>query len=195
MPLWFACNLAGRDEKVDHEVIRQLLKAGSDASSRDVNNFTPLYSAARADSETAVSLLLSAGARSDAMNSLITCPLEGAIHGNHQGVVRLLLRDEDHAVGYKEVISASLLLAVDAGRPEVLDLLLRKILPYAGERSLEGHTQTRQFSWEPQIFVFHRAAALGNLAIIGVLLAAGMDEVMKNSSGDSAFDVAGGHAP
>lgn len=176
-------------------MVRQLLEAGSDASLADSGNRTPLSFAARQGNETIISLLLSAGARSEGTVGSSTCPLAVAAQGGHQGVVRLLLQDECDVVGGLTAIWVALAVALQAGRARVLNLQLSMVTSSSWETFLEVTTKMAEVTWESYPFTLHRAAALGNLAIIGVLLAAGMDEANKDKVGTSAFDVAGVDAP
>lgn len=193
-PLVIACKLSDLDETTN-EIVRQLLEAGSDASLGDSRNQTPLFWAATQGDETAVSLLLSAGARNVGSAATHTCPLQAAVIGAHQRIVRLLVPDGCKAVGGQEALSKALAAALFLGHAKILNLLLSMSPPPVTDFSIQVPAQRVQWTWESKPFTLHRAAALGNLAMIAVLLAAGMDEAKKDSSGTSTFDVAGTQMP
>ncbi|KAL9564022.1 hypothetical protein ACKAV7_011839 [Fusarium commune] len=137
------------------EAVDALIQHGSDISSRDWRDRTPLSWAAENGHEDVVKLLLAAGAPVESSNGYWSTPMDTAVRNGHAEVVKLLLAEgaaagpEAESKYYYDYEETLLSLAMARGDEEIMRLLLVAGAPAdAGPKNRHGLTPLREDDME-----------------------------------------------
>lgn len=165
-----------------------LRSAPSTVNLADMSGCSALFYYSALGHRMAVSLLLSAGASEKAaLAKTGRCALLGAVEMGQENVLRLLLHEGLEAVGGMQAISVAVEAAIEDRRPACLRMLLAaKVGAGVGEEYWANKTLKRA-----RVPPLHSAAAVGSLATVRMLLAAGADETALSSDGKRACDCIG----
>lgn len=165
-----------------------LAKAPSTLNQAALHGETAFGIAGHYGHEEAVSLLLSAGARSRIFVDNHICALHGATQYGHEGVVRILVDRGIEAMGGVQSIPGALQIAVERGFPRILRILLDA----EGESRWRHWAMFRCSSFSP---LLHVAAGHVVLSCASVLLAVEADETVVDGDGKRSVDVIGSLLP
>lgn len=168
----------------DGAALIDLLRSNSPSSltKPDLRGVTPLRLAALHGWPSSITHLLSLGATQPIDSRHL--PLLDAVVGNHASSVRVLLEAGLEAVGGPDALMTAILQSFDLKKSgKVLGLLLA----VNGEAEKQRWANTK-LEGTP---ILHMAAALAEVALLSVLLAAGADETAVDPQGISAFAMTG----
>lgn len=154
---------------------------------------TPLYAAVRDRRADIVESLLLAGVTvpfvlSAAAAERAVDPLGMAVFNNDEKIVQLLLDKGVEAIGGPYVFHGAVGGAIQTGRAR----LLEKLLAVEGEERKEHWAGT---FYKGSVPMLHFAAAFCSVASVGVLLAAGANEIQRDYRGTCASDHVGRRVP
>ncbi len=175
-PLHWACR------GVHVGVVRLLVGLGADVNARDANGVSPLHSVSSRGHVEAAKVLLDSGARPEAKMSDASTPLHLAAANGHAELVALLVEKGapfDVRDGSEDTPLHS---AAQQAQWAVVGLLAGRIPDRDGallnKQDFDGST------------VLHIAAASGQLDTVKLLVAEGADINLRNTLGQTAFNLA-----
>lgn len=176
-PLHWACR------GVHFDLVRFLIDHGAYVNAVDVNGVTPLHSVASRGHTDAAKLLIEHGAGLDVKGKLdLGTPIHYAAQGGHVEVVKLLMESGASLDARTIEERTPLLVAVAAGKSDVVNVLVDRL-----KTGDPDGLRAKDFDGTSAL---HLACLNGDTACVRMLVLAGADVNVRNTIGQSPYDLA-----